>query len=79
MRQSITHIGQLLGIISARRRALNLSQGQLADKLGISQTYLARIENGTRTLSLSRLMDLLNILDLDLVVQDRASTKQQEW
>lgn len=79
MRQPVTHIGQLLGIISARRRALNLSQKELADKLGISQAHLAHIENGSRTLSLQRLIDLLNILGLDLVVQDRASITPQEW
>lgn len=79
MRQPVTHLGQLLGVIAARRRALNLSQKELADKLGISQAHLAHIENGTRTLSLPRLIDLLNILGLELIVQDRAPSSKQEW
>lgn len=79
MRQTVTHHGQLLSIISARRRALGLSQGQVAEKLGISQALFARFENGTRTLSAGRLVDIFNVLGLDLVVQDRAPARQQEW
>ena len=79
MRQCVTTRSQLLHTISARRRALKLSQKQLADKLGIHQSHLSDIETGRRTLNVDRLLELFNLLGLDLVVQDRAPTARPEW
>lgn len=79
MRQRITTRVQLLKTISARRRALKLSQQQLADKLGIHQSHLSDIETGRRTLNVDRLLELCNLLGLDLILQDRTPTTKQEW
>ena len=79
MRQRVTTRGQLLQTISARRRALKLSQKQLADKLGIHQSHLSDIETGRRTLNVDRLLELFNLLGLDLAVQNRTPATKSEW
>jgi HTH-type transcriptional regulator/antitoxin HipB len=78
-RQRITHAAQLLSTISARRRALKVSQSELANKLGIHQSHLSDIETGRRALNVDRLLEILNILGLELVVQRRASPTKPEW
>jgi len=79
MRQTLTHSAQLCQIIVARRRALKLSQRELAAKLAISQNRLSEIETGRAPITLERLVDLFNVLGLDLVVQDRQLTSKTDW
>lgn len=79
MRQSLTTTTQVLATIRARRRALRLTQRQVADKLGVSQVHLSAIETGRRGLDADRLLALLNILDLELVLQDKAVRAKLEW
>ena len=79
MRQTLTHAAQLRQIIVARRRALKLSQKDLAAKLAISQNRLSEIETGRAPITLERLVDLFKVLGLDLVVQDRQLTSKTDW
>lgn len=79
MRQRVTTRAQLLQTILARRRALKLSQKQLADKLGIHQSHLSDIETGRKTLNVDRLLELFNLLGLDLSVQNRTPATKSEW
>lgn len=78
-RQPLTNTSQLLETLAARRRALGLSQKELADKLGIHQSHLSDIEHGQRTLNVERLLELLNVLGLDLVVEHRKPATKREW
>lgn len=41
-------------------------QSDVADKVGISQSHYARVENGTRAISLSLAMKLCECLNLDI-------------
>lgn len=77
--QLVTNVTQLVHIISGRRRALGMSQSDLASKLGISQRYVSAIELGSRALTVDRLLEILNVLRLDLAVQDRESATKAEW
>jgi predicted transcriptional regulator/transcriptional regulator with XRE-family HTH domain len=52
--------------VRALRRERGLSQAQLADRLGISASYLNLIEHNKRTLSAPLLIKLADVLDLDL-------------
>lgn len=67
---------QLMETIAARRRALGLSQRDVAEKLGIAQAYLSLMESGRRATTIGRLLELLNVLGLELVIQ-RTGTGQE--
>lgn len=66
--------------MAARRKALKLSQKDLALKLGISQNRLSQLETDPARLTLDRLIALANLLGLELVLQDKNSGKpKSEW
>lgn len=46
------------------RKAYNLSQEQLAEKLGISVTHMSHIETGNTKLSLPVFVDIANVLSI---------------
>jgi|GEM_PF-1454573 len=52
-----------LSLLAAWRRYLNVSQVQLADKLGVSQPWIAQLEkaNDTKISTLKRVADALGI------------------
>jgi transcriptional regulator with XRE-family HTH domain len=59
----------LVGSLLLRQRELNgLTQQQLADRTGISQAAIARIERGRRTPSLSTIEAILAALDVQLAI-----------
>jgi predicted transcriptional regulator/transcriptional regulator with XRE-family HTH domain len=63
MRQEPTLLG---GKIRALRRQRSLTQAQLAERLGISASYLNLIEHNRRSLSAPLLIRMAEVLDLDL-------------
>ena len=79
MSQPLTQSSQVGRILTARRRALKLSQQALAAKLGISQNRLSEIEANPARLPLERLLDIANILGLELVIQDRKTATRADW
>ena len=79
MAQPLTQSSQVGRILTARRRALKLSQKALATKLGISQNRLSEIEANPARLPLERLLEIANILGLELVIQDRKTTARADW
>lgn len=46
------------------RKAYNLSQEQLAERVGISTTHMSHIETGNTKLSLPVLVDIANVLSV---------------
>lgn len=84
MHAIITNPAQVAEILRGRRKARGISQQQLASKLGISQSRLSEIEAGNSALTLDRLIAIANVLDLQLVVNDKAdkpskSRAQASW
>jgi XRE family transcriptional regulator, fatty acid utilization regulator len=63
MQQDPGHLGARL---RALRRQRSLTQAQLADRIGISASYLNLIEHDRRALSAPLLIKLAGVLDLDL-------------
>ena len=53
--------------LTKARKNLNLTQKSLADKLGISQPYVAKLEGGEANPTLGRIGSLLATIDLRLV------------
>jgi transcriptional regulator with XRE-family HTH domain len=55
--------------VSEARRALGLTQMQLAEQSGVERTYLAKLEAGLSTLLLDRSLRLLRRLGARLIVE----------
>jgi len=53
--------------LTKARKNLNLTQKSLADKLGISQPYVAKLESGEANPTLGRIGSMLATIDLRLV------------
>lgn len=79
MAQPLSHSSQIGQILAARRRALKLSQKDLAAKVGISQSRLSEIEANPARLSVERLLEIANILGLEVAIQHRKQPAQSDW
>jgi transcriptional regulator with XRE-family HTH domain len=62
--------------IAARRVALALSQRELAELTGTTQSAIARLEGGSRAPRVDTLLRVANALDCELVVRLRPRTKR---
>ncbi len=49
-----------------RRRALGLSQAEVADRANVTRQWVVRFEQGTSDVSLRKTLSILRALDLDL-------------
>jgi predicted transcriptional regulator len=63
---------QIAERVSARRQELGLSQKQLAQLTGTTQSAIARLEAGGRPPRIDTLLKIAEALDCDLVVDLRA-------
>lgn len=61
---------QLAPQLRSLRKVRQLSQTELALKLGVSQSRIAAIERNPATVSAGQLLDLLKVLGVDLVLRD---------
>jgi len=55
------------------RASKGVSQAEIASKLGVEQSMYSKLENGKQQMSLDRLFEIMNILNIniaDLVVLD---------
>ncbi len=62
---------EIVKALKAARENKRLSQRALADKAGVLQTQISKIENGTTDFRLSTLVALARALDLELVLVPR--------
>src|SRR6266508_6314056 len=65
-RQAVQDLSPLGAKIRALRRQRSMTQAQLAERLGISASYLNLIEHNKRTLSAPLLIRAAEVFDLDL-------------
>ena len=81
MRKLITSPSQVGEIIRGRRKARGIPQQELAAKLQMGQSRLSTLEGNPAGLTLDRLLVLANLLDLELVLQDKVSdgSHKGEW
>lgn len=63
--------------VSSRRRHWDLSQSELAELCGTTQSAIARIERGLRPPRIDTLMRIAAALDCELVVELRARTADE--
>lgn len=62
---------QLPALIKGFRKEAGLTQGQLAQRLGITQQTLSTMERNADRVSVDRLLHLLGILGVEMVLQPR--------
>jgi transcriptional regulator with XRE-family HTH domain len=65
--------------VAACRRARDLSQRELAELCGTTQSAIARLERGARPPRLDTLLRIANALDCELVVDLRPRTTRGEF
>jgi len=64
-------IAQIAGQVGERRRTLGLSQAQLAELCGTTQSAIARLESGGRPPRIVTLLRIANALECDLALELR--------
>jgi HTH-type transcriptional regulator/antitoxin HipB len=76
----ITHATQIGATLAARRKALELSQTEVASRLGLSQNRLSELEARPETLTVEQFLALANVLGLELALGERpGSNPKVEW
>jgi transcriptional regulator with XRE-family HTH domain len=55
----------LIALLIERRKAAGMTQAQLADRLGKSQSFIARVERGKRRVYVVELLELAEVLEFD--------------
>lgn len=81
MRQPITTPAQVAEILRGRRKARKVPQVALAKQLDISQGRFSTLEGDPAGMTLERFLLLAKLLDLEIVVQERAPVraKKDAW
>jgi HTH-type transcriptional regulator / antitoxin HipB len=76
----ITTTTQIGAILSARRKHLDLTQEQVATRLGLSQNRLSVLESRPETMTVEQLIALLAVLGLEMRIDERSAAKtRSEW
>ena len=77
--QHLARTAQQIGAIVRReRRARGLTQRQLADKVGLRQATVSKLEKGEPATQLRTLLDVLAALNLELIVGDRGKASKDD-
>ena len=67
-------------LLVGRRKALGLSQAEVAARLGISQNRLSELETRPERLTFDRLLALAGVLGLELALGERKPVEAEgEW
>jgi predicted transcriptional regulator len=81
LRARLAHVGdggwlfaQIADQVTERRKELGLSQQQLAELTGTTQSAIARLESGGRPPRIDTLLRITSALDCDLDIQLRPRT-----
>ncbi len=69
-----TQMGQIL---KTARKTSQLSQTELASRVGLSQSRISAFEQQPENIGLGQLLSVLNALGLELTVQPRQTTAPQ--
>jgi HTH-type transcriptional regulator / antitoxin HipB len=77
----ITHPAHLGATLQSRRKALKLSQAQVAERLGLSQNRLSELEANPETFTAQQLLSLLKVLGLEMSIGEPTGDgrKPVEW
>jgi HTH-type transcriptional regulator/antitoxin HipB len=71
MKQILSLSKQLGPLLQSARKAAGLSQTELAQRLGISQSRISAMELDPGTINVEQLLALLAVLNLEVLVQSK--------
>jgi HTH-type transcriptional regulator/antitoxin HipB len=77
MKQVLSIPQQIGPLLQASRKSARLSQTELAQRLGISQSRMSAMELDPGSISLEQLLALLSALNLEVLVQTKAGLDSQ--
>lgn len=69
---------QIGAIIMRVRRERKLTQADLAQKVGLRQEAISKIESGNGSTRLSTILDVLAALDLDITIGSRRTSSSAD-
>ena len=73
MRATIRSTAELGATIRAERKALGLTQGDLAAACGFSLRFVSELERGRATAGVGRVLRVLKMLGLEVVIEGPSS------
>jgi transcriptional regulator with XRE-family HTH domain len=62
-------------VLIEQRKAVGMTQTEVAERLGRPQSYIAKIEGGERRIDLVELIDVAQVIGLDLEALVRRASK----
>lgn len=62
---------EIMTAISDTRKTRQLSQAKIGDMLGVSQQRISEIERNSKSLTLPKLLELMEVLDLEIEIIDK--------
>jgi HTH-type transcriptional regulator/antitoxin HipB len=78
--RAIVTPAQIGTLLAGRRKHLNLTQAELASRVGLSQNRLSVLEKDSSSMTAAQLLALLGALGLEMTLGDRAGAKSKaEW
>jgi HTH-type transcriptional regulator/antitoxin HipB len=78
MNKIIRSPNQLGSLIRSSRKKSGLTQGDLADKTGLWQETISKIETGNKATKIETILKVIAMLDLDLSISDRQRTNIED-
>ena len=78
MKQSARTAKQIGAIVRRARRNAKLTQAELGSRIGLRQATISRLEKGQNETKLSTLLDVLTALGLEIIVDRRGRTSNQD-
>lgn len=70
---------QIGATIARLRREQNLTQAELAAKVSLRQEAISKIEAGNAATRLSKILDVIAALDLELVIRPRSKSSPSDF
>ncbi len=76
MKPDLARSGPDIGAaLRRRRRALKLTQAQVAERAGMKQSTVSSAEAGGPGTKLQTVIDLMAVLELEVIIQPRSSAR----
>lgn len=66
MRETIAPVRSFGEFVKSGRLRLNLTQGDVAERIGVNQGYISRVESGEREPTVTIALKLCEVLNLDI-------------